>query len=58
NVIVAGADKLWASCMLLYLEGKDNATVRARTYTDLTNAEKLRESIDIKATNIVLQGLP
>ncbi|GJW73312.1 retrovirus-related pol polyprotein from transposon TNT 1-94 [Tanacetum coccineum] len=31
------------------------ATVRARTYTDLTNEEKIRESVDIKATNIVLQ---
>ncbi|GKC37928.1 retrovirus-related pol polyprotein from transposon TNT 1-94 [Tanacetum coccineum] len=29
-----------------------------RTYTDLTDEEKTRESVDIKATNIVLQGLP
>ncbi|GJV67086.1 hypothetical protein Tco_1482595 [Tanacetum coccineum] len=34
------------------------ATVRARTYTDLTDEEKLRESVDIMATNIFLQGLP
>nr|GEU51238.1 hypothetical protein [Tanacetum cinerariifolium] len=34
------------------------ATVRARTYTDLTNDEKIRESVDIKETNIILQGLP
>ncbi|GKB15609.1 hypothetical protein Tco_0849532 [Tanacetum coccineum] len=34
------------------------ATIRARTKTDLTNEEKIRESVDIKATNIVLQGLP
>ncbi|GJW04549.1 retrovirus-related pol polyprotein from transposon TNT 1-94 [Tanacetum coccineum] len=34
------------------------ATVKARTYTDLTDEEKIRESVDIKATNIVLQGLP
>ncbi|GJY58060.1 hypothetical protein Tco_0457952 [Tanacetum coccineum] len=32
------------------------ATVKERTFTDLTNEEKLRESVDIKATNIVLQG--
>ncbi|GJW51714.1 hypothetical protein Tco_0093065 [Tanacetum coccineum] len=32
------------------------ATVRARTHTDLTDEEKIRESVDIKATNIVLQG--
>ncbi|GKA37450.1 hypothetical protein Tco_0724015 [Tanacetum coccineum] len=34
------------------------ATVNARTYTDLTDEEKLRESVDITATKIVLQGLP
>nr|GEW70607.1 hypothetical protein [Tanacetum cinerariifolium] len=31
-------------------------TVRARTYTDLTDEEKLCESVDITATNIVLQA--
>ncbi|GKC59665.1 hypothetical protein Tco_1087263 [Tanacetum coccineum] len=37
--------------------GNENSptTVRARTYTDLTDEENLRESIDIKATNIFLQ---
>nr|GEW63938.1 putative reverse transcriptase domain-containing protein [Tanacetum cinerariifolium] len=34
------------------------AMVRARTYTDLIDEEKIRDSVDIKATNIVLQGLP
>nr|GEX82302.1 hypothetical protein [Tanacetum cinerariifolium] len=34
------------------------ASVRDRTNDELTDAEKLRESCDIKATNIVLQGLP
>nr|GEV64787.1 hypothetical protein [Tanacetum cinerariifolium] len=34
------------------------ATVTERTFIDLTDEEKLRESFDIKATNIVLQGLP
>ncbi|GKB73483.1 integrase, catalytic region, zinc finger, CCHC-type containing protein [Tanacetum coccineum] len=66
NVIVAGADNRppmldktnyssWAS-----QPGNENtpATIRARTYTDLTDEEKIRESVDIKATNIVLQGLP
>ncbi|GKB29499.1 hypothetical protein Tco_0868900 [Tanacetum coccineum] len=31
------------------------ATVRARTYTDLTDEEKICESVDIKATSIILQ---
>ncbi|GJY19283.1 hypothetical protein Tco_0390774 [Tanacetum coccineum] len=35
-----------------------SATVRAQTYTDLTDEEKIRKLVDIKATNIVLQGLP
>ncbi|GJT65915.1 retrovirus-related pol polyprotein from transposon TNT 1-94 [Tanacetum coccineum] len=34
------------------------ATVRDRRYDKLTDAEKIRESCDIKATNIVLKGLP
>ncbi|GKD96734.1 hypothetical protein Tco_1380631 [Tanacetum coccineum] len=33
------------------------APVRDRTYDELTDAEKIREGYDIKATNIVLQGL-
>nr|GEU48522.1 hypothetical protein [Tanacetum cinerariifolium] len=32
------------------------ATIRAQTYTDLTDEEKIHESVNIKATNIVLQG--
>ncbi|GJV13805.1 hypothetical protein Tco_1355346 [Tanacetum coccineum] len=34
------------------------ATVRKRRYDELTEAEKIHEACDIKATNIVLQGLP
>ncbi|GJT23713.1 hypothetical protein Tco_0893650, partial [Tanacetum coccineum] len=34
------------------------ATVRPQTYTNLTDEKKLRESVNITATNIVLQGLP
>ncbi|GJT39204.1 hypothetical protein Tco_0939069 [Tanacetum coccineum] len=33
-------------------------TIKARTYTDLTDEENIRESVDIKAKNIVMQGLP
>ncbi|GJX80102.1 hypothetical protein Tco_0328251 [Tanacetum coccineum] len=66
NVIVAGADNRtpmldktnyssWASQPR---NETTPATVRARTYIDLTDEEKIHESVDIKATNIVLQGLP
>ncbi|GKA83159.1 hypothetical protein Tco_0789907 [Tanacetum coccineum] len=33
------------------------ATIRARTYTDLTDEEKIHESVDYQGTNIVLQEL-
>ncbi|GJV01033.1 hypothetical protein Tco_1330303 [Tanacetum coccineum] len=32
--------------------------IRERTYDDLTDKEKILEACDIRATNIVLQGLP
>ncbi|GJX18595.1 hypothetical protein Tco_0221272 [Tanacetum coccineum] len=34
------------------------ATVKDRIYDELIDAEKIRKGCDIKATNIVLQGLP
>ncbi|GJV37062.1 hypothetical protein Tco_1409539 [Tanacetum coccineum] len=34
------------------------ATTRARTMDDLSPEENIREACDIKATNIILQGLP
>nr|GEU82879.1 hypothetical protein [Tanacetum cinerariifolium] len=35
-----------------------NDTVRLKTYEELSDKEKLRADCDLKATNIVLQGLP
>nr|GEU68863.1 hypothetical protein [Tanacetum cinerariifolium] len=86
NVIVAGADNRpsmldktqyssWASCMLLYVKGKENeklivdsvlngpfkygtvtevgtTTIRDRRYDELTDAEKIHETCDIKATTL------
>nr|GEY15887.1 hypothetical protein [Tanacetum cinerariifolium] len=34
------------------------AIVRARRYDELIDREKIREAFDIRATNIILQGLP
>ncbi|GJU72711.1 hypothetical protein Tco_1264116 [Tanacetum coccineum] len=34
------------------------ASTRPRTYDDLNDKEKIHEECDIRATNIVLQGLP
>ncbi|GJU66421.1 hypothetical protein Tco_1252680 [Tanacetum coccineum] len=35
-----------------------SVSTRPRTYDDLTDKEKIREECDIRATNIILQGLP
>ncbi|GKB85822.1 hypothetical protein Tco_0958094 [Tanacetum coccineum] len=36
----------------------ENGIVRSKTYEELSNKEKLQADYDLKATNIVLQGLP
>ncbi|GJW17555.1 hypothetical protein Tco_0024991 [Tanacetum coccineum] len=36
----------------------ENGTVRPKTYEELSDNEKLQADCDLKATNIVLQGLP
>ncbi|GKD52370.1 hypothetical protein Tco_1281346 [Tanacetum coccineum] len=73
NVIVVGADNRppmldktqyssWTSRMLLYIKDPGtlttHTTVRDRRYDELADAKKIHEACDIKATNIVLQGLP
>nr|GEW85558.1 integrase, catalytic region, zinc finger, CCHC-type, peptidase aspartic, catalytic [Tanacetum cinerariifolium] len=66
-MIVAGADNClpmldkpqyesWKICMELYIQ--ENGTVRPNTYEELSDKEKLQADCDLKATNIVLQGLP
>ncbi|GJS62948.1 hypothetical protein Tco_0677512 [Tanacetum coccineum] len=49
----------WKSRMLLYIRATPTtpASTRVRTIDDLTEAEKIHEAYDIRATNIVLQGL-
>ncbi|GKD50940.1 hypothetical protein Tco_1279916 [Tanacetum coccineum] len=37
---------------------QENGTVRPKTYEELFDKEKLQADYDLKATNIVLQGLP
>ncbi|GJV23181.1 retrovirus-related pol polyprotein from transposon TNT 1-94 [Tanacetum coccineum] len=68
NVIVVGADnrppildKTQYSSWANLTEPRTQttpATVRDRIYDELTNAEKICEACDIKATNTVLRGLP
>ncbi|GKB75976.1 hypothetical protein Tco_0942871 [Tanacetum coccineum] len=42
----------------LYKVAQENGTVRLKTYEELSDKEKLQANYDLKATNIVLQGLP
>ncbi|GJX49323.1 hypothetical protein Tco_0276168 [Tanacetum coccineum] len=69
NVIAAGAENRssmlekgmhdsWKSRILLYIEGKENEIKCLQTLEDLIPEEKLRKSCDIKATNIIILGLP
>ncbi|GKE32496.1 hypothetical protein Tco_1451818, partial [Tanacetum coccineum] len=37
---------------------KENGTTRTKKYEELSVAEKLQADYDLKATNIILQGLP
>ncbi|GJV86239.1 putative reverse transcriptase domain-containing protein [Tanacetum coccineum] len=66
-MIVAGADnrppmldkpqyESWKFRMELYIQ--ENGIVRPKTYEELSDKEKLQADCNLKATNIVLQGLP
>ncbi|GJS91580.1 hypothetical protein Tco_0774216 [Tanacetum coccineum] len=46
----------WSTCMAYYCLG--DGTTRTKKYEELLVAEKLQADYDLKATNIVLQGLP
>ncbi|GJZ15037.1 retrovirus-related pol polyprotein from transposon TNT 1-94 [Tanacetum coccineum] len=56
----------WSQRIWLYCRGKENGVYilqsidqeMARTYDDLNDNEKKRFDADVRATNIVLQGLP
>ncbi|GJU17406.1 hypothetical protein Tco_1145372 [Tanacetum coccineum] len=37
---------------------KENGVVRTKKYVELSDAEKIQADCDMKATNIILQGLP
>ncbi|GJT36176.1 hypothetical protein Tco_0926595 [Tanacetum coccineum] len=67
HMIVAGADNRppmleksmytsWASRMLLYI--KVDGVTRLKTYGELSDKEKIQDDCDLRATNIVLHGLP
>ncbi|GJX68401.1 hypothetical protein Tco_0304128 [Tanacetum coccineum] len=42
----------------LYDSWKNNGVIRTKKYTELSAAEKIQAGCDMKATNIILQGLP
>nr|GEY80061.1 hypothetical protein [Tanacetum cinerariifolium] len=42
---------------LVYDTIKEDGVTRPKKYEELTNAEKIQDDCDVKATNIILQGL-
>nr|GEV31771.1 hypothetical protein [Tanacetum cinerariifolium] len=70
NVLVVGAKNrppllekgrydTWQSCMLLYVEGKEHGKMLLDSILkDLTPEENIRKECDIKASNVILYGLP
>ncbi|GKB37574.1 hypothetical protein Tco_0882516, partial [Tanacetum coccineum] len=44
--------------LLVYGTIEENGVTRPKKYEELTDAEKLQDGCDVKATNIILQGLP
>ncbi|GJW52062.1 hypothetical protein Tco_0093413 [Tanacetum coccineum] len=59
-VIVAGADNRPPMLDKPQYESwkSEDGTVRLKTYEELSDKEKFQADCDLKATNIVLQGLP
>ncbi|GKA52287.1 hypothetical protein Tco_0745483 [Tanacetum coccineum] len=43
---------------LVYGTIEVDGVIRTKTYEELTDVEKLQDDYDVKATNIILQGLP
>ncbi|GJZ30654.1 hypothetical protein Tco_0575701 [Tanacetum coccineum] len=43
---------------LIWPTVEDNGVIRKKKYADLSTAEKIQADCDMKATNIILQGLP
>nr|GEV02252.1 integrase, catalytic region, zinc finger, CCHC-type, peptidase aspartic, catalytic [Tanacetum cinerariifolium] len=48
----------WQQHIRLYCQDKENGPEQPRVYSDLSPKEKERYNADIRATNILLQGLP
>ncbi|GKC90841.1 hypothetical protein Tco_1151490 [Tanacetum coccineum] len=48
----------WKQRIRLYCQGKENGPERPRVYSDLSHEDKKMYNADIRATNILLQGLP
>ncbi|GKE96588.1 hypothetical protein Tco_1581443, partial [Tanacetum coccineum] len=44
--------------LLIWPTVEENGVIRTKTYAELSAAEKIQEDCDMKATNIILQGLP
>ncbi|GKG14760.1 hypothetical protein Tco_0354360 [Tanacetum coccineum] len=43
---------------LIWPTVEENGVIRTKKYTELSATEKIQADCDMKATNIILQGLP
>ncbi|GJV72383.1 hypothetical protein Tco_1492378 [Tanacetum coccineum] len=46
------------NCPLIWPTIEENVVTRPRKYSELTHADAIQADCDVKATNIILQGLP
>ncbi|GKD73947.1 hypothetical protein Tco_1332229 [Tanacetum coccineum] len=64
-MILSGTDNrppMWTKTFehgpLIWPTVEDNGVIRTKKYAELSAAEKIQADCDMKATNIILQGLP
>ncbi|GKA54044.1 retrovirus-related pol polyprotein from transposon TNT 1-94 [Tanacetum coccineum] len=56
--LVAYSDADWAGCPTTQSSIEENEVTRLKKYSELSSTEAIQADCDIKATNIILQGLP
>nr|GEV48408.1 hypothetical protein [Tanacetum cinerariifolium] len=58
SIISLGQKNTLAEYMILSSADNQNGVIRTKKYAKLSDAEKIQADCDMKATNIILQGLP
>ncbi|GJX06437.1 hypothetical protein Tco_0194369 [Tanacetum coccineum] len=50
--------RIWNVFFIMYAGGEENGVTRPKKYSELSATEAIQADCDVKATNIILQGLP